>query len=363
VSYAAIQQLRALAEARPENREIRLFGTRSGSAARSIPELENLCPAPVILPRLGGVKTWAWTRWNGPAIEHFVGPCDIAHGLFHLLPAARRAKRVVTIHDLSFLRYPQYHTPDTVATHTRLVRHAVRYADAIVTVSESTRKEVIELLQASPDRVHTVPNGVDSTEFDQRPDGVRFARLQRELHLGDRFAVHLGTIEPRKNIVRLLEAFHTVRPTLGAGAQLLLIGRRGWLSEPIFDRIEHLSLGGAVIHAGHLDRADAAELLRRARLCVYPSMYEGFGLPVLEAMAAGTPVLTSNVSSLPEVAGDAAWLVDPFDTATLSEGLARVFTDDAVRDRLREAGRRQAARYSWNASAEALWALYDRLGL
>lgn len=361
VGYAAVRQTQALLDVAGSALRLTLFGTRPGSAASSIPELDRPGVRSLYLPRMGAVKMNLWTRWNAPGIERFVGPCDIAHGLFHLLPAARHAKRVVTIHDLSFLRYPQYHTEETVAVHTKLVQHAVAHADAIVAVSESTRSEIIALLNADPARIHVVPNGVDTAEFDQPNDDQRFAALQARLGLGNHYAVHLGTVEPRKNLVRLIEAFAAVRTRLGTNAQLLLIGKRGWLSEPIFARIDALGMKDYVIHGGHLARADIGELVRRAQVCVYPSLYEGFGLPVLEAMSAGTPVITSNTSSLPEVAGDAAWLVDPLDAGAIGEGLVRIFNDDGIRRQLSVAGRSRAQQFSWDASATALWTLYRQL--
>lgn len=360
VGYAAVRQAAALEALADEAVRLKLFATRSGGAADSIPEL--IAPL-TTLPRMGALKTYAWTRWNAPAIERITGPCDIAHGLFHLLPAARAAKRVVTIHDLSFLRYPQFHTKETVAVHTRLVRHAAREADAIVAVSASTRDEIVALLDAPGDKVHVVHNGVDAAEFAGPNDDARFARLRETLGLGERFIIHLGTVEPRKNVVRLIEAFASIRSRLGADVQLALIGKRGWLSDSVFARIDALNRGNAIVHAGHLDRADAAELLRRARICVYPSIYEGFGLPVLEAMAAGTPVIASNLSAIPEIAGDAAWLVDPFDDHALADGIARLFADEGLRGALSASGRERATRFTWSASAESLLALYRRLAL
>jgi glycosyltransferase involved in cell wall biosynthesis len=338
--------------------DLRLFATRSFHAARGLPELEGCFTQERIIPYAGHLKRMAWVHLNAPPLEWFVGPCDIAHGLFHLLPAARGAKRVVTIHDLSFLRFPEMHTLETTELHGAMVRHAAREADGIIAVSESTRSEIVELLDVDPARVHVVHNGFDTVELEGPLDEARWSALTKRMGIGSEYIIHLGTLEPRKNIVRLLQAYAQLRKRLDSCPPLLLVGKKGWLYDSIFDSIEELALADCVVHAGHLQRDDALTLLRGARLCVYPSLYEGFGLPVLEAMAAGAPVVTSNRSALAEVAGDAARLADPYNVDSIEEAMAAVLTDSALRESMVAAGADRAREWTWEGSARKLLEVY-----
>ena len=307
------------------------------------------------------LKIPMWTRLNWPPLEWFTGPIDIAHGLFDLLPAARRAPRLVTVHDLTYIRYPDAHTEQTVAVHSRMLRHAVRKADAIVAVSHSTKRDLEELMHAEPRKVHVVHNGVNIQEFSAQTDAAAFHRVRTRLGIEREFLVHLGTLEPRKNIPRLLQAYARVRDARADCPQLVLAGRAGWKCEPVFQTLETLSLPGDVLVAGYVDRAEAIALLQNAYACAYPSLCEGFGLPVLEAMAARTPVLTSTASSLPEVIGDAGILVDPESIDSIEAGLLELLDNPETARARTEAAFERAQQFTWARSAQALEQLYRRL--
>ncbi len=355
VGYAASNYVRALIE-RGGPLELRLFASSGRSAAHALEGFDGAAARRTAWwpTRL---KTPMWTRLEWPPMERFTGPIDIAHGMFHLLPAARHAKRVVTVYDLTGLRFPETHTRRSTALHTAMLSHAARRADAIVTMSQSCRNDLVELLGAHPDRIHVVPGGVDLDEFSTPFDaGVRV-----RLGIPETYFIYLGTIEPRKNLVRLIEAYAVVRDRLGEIPPLVIAGRPGWKTEAFDEAIERLKLGPQLILVGYLPRAETVMLLRGAMACLYPSLYEGFGLPALEAMAAGVPLLTSNVSSLPEVVGDTALMVEPESVESIAAGIEELLAKpEAARVRA-ERARARAETFTWGHSADILAAAYRNI--
>ncbi len=303
-------------------------------------------------------KNTLWTRAEWPPIEWLTGKCDIVHGGFHLLPPSRTAKRVVTVFDLAGMRREAIHDDADQAMHRHLLAHAIPRADGIFAISQSCRQDVIELLGADPAKVYVVPGGVFLDEFEAAPDGARMDALRATHGIRGDFLIHLGTLEPRKNLARLVTVYARLFERHGDLPQLVLAGGKGWMYEPIFEAIESHGLTEQIICTGYLSREDAVTLLHHAQACVYPSLYEGFGLPVLEAMAARTPVLTSNVSSLPEVIGDTGILVEPEDEASLEAGLTRLlFERDDEGDRISAASER-AQGMTWRHSAQRLLQSY-----
>ena len=299
-------------------------------------------------------KNALWTQYEWPPISWFTGETDIVHGAFHLLPPSRRAKRVVTIFDLAGMRRAAIHDDGELATHRKLLAHAVPRADGIFAISQSCRADVIELLDADPDKVYVVPGGVTLDEFQSPLDSTGLAEVRKRHGIEEDYLIHLGTLEPRKNLVRLVDVYARLNERHGALPQLVLAGGKGWMFEPIFEAIEKHGLGQRVKCTGYLDRVDAVALLGGARACVYPSLYEGFGLPVLEAMAAKTPVLTSNVSSLPEVIGETGILVDPESDASLEAGLSRLIFETSDEAERVEGAWQRAKSMTWAHSASIL---------
>lgn len=285
---------------------------------------------------------------------------DLLHGLAFATPLASACPTVVTVHDLSFLRFP-----DAFRRFNRLYLGAVtrvstRKAARVITVSESTRQDVIRWCGVPGERVVVVPNGVTEEFCPAPPAQVAEFRARRELP--ERFILFLGTLEPRKNLKRLLDAYaiwlrsHGTPPV---DAPLLVIaGAKGWFYETIFAQVNDLALNDRVLFPGYVPADELPWWYRAAELFVYPSLFEGFGLPVLEAIACGTPTITSNTSSLPEVAGDAALQVDPIDSEALAAAMARVLAEPALAEQMRAAGLRQAARFSWTRTAAETTAIY-----
>jgi glycosyltransferase involved in cell wall biosynthesis len=257
---------------------------------------------------------------------------------------------VVTVHDLAFHQHPEAYPRAGRLWHERATRIAVAEAALLVTPSSATARDLSDLYGVEPARVAVVPLGVDTTEGDT--GAAR--RLLTDLGVLGPFLLAVGTLEPRKNLRRLLNAFATLSEEL-PDHHLVVVGQVGWGPElpPTWDSVRIKlagRVGDPVLH-GLYGLADGL---------AYPSLYEGFGLPVLEAMAHGIPVLTSNRSSLPEVAGDAAVLVDPVSTESIATGLRSLVGDEALRARLRAAGPERAARFTWDVTAEATWTAYRR---
>jgi glycosyltransferase involved in cell wall biosynthesis len=283
---------------------------------------------------------------------------DLLHGLAYAAPLASGCPTVVSVHDLSFLRYPGAFRPFNRSYLSLVTRASARRAACVITASESTRQDIVSLIGVPEDRVAVVPDGVAPEFHPASPDET--TSFRQRAGLPERYILFLGTLEPRKNLVRLLEAYALLRswdreanrataaPSL---PPLVIAGGKGWSYQEIFDRVTGLGLADQVIFPGFVAAEDLPWWYRGAEIFVYPSLFEGFGLPVLEAMASGTPTITSNASSLPEVAGDGAILVNPEDTQQIAEAMQRVLTTPSLAAELRAAGIRRAAGFSWERTA------------
>jgi glycosyltransferase involved in cell wall biosynthesis len=299
---------------------------------------------------------WQRILWEQTRLAALTRRLDLLHGLAFASPLVAACPTIVTVHDLSFIRFPEAFRPFH-----RLYLHwitslSTRRARRVIAVSESTRRDVIQFFGVRAGRVVTVPNGVTAEFSPANADQV--ADFRRRRGLPDRFMLFLGTLEPRKNLVRLIDAYADWRRTGSASVKLVLAGGQGWYYEQIYARVVERGLGDDVFFPGYVPGAELPWWYRAAELFVYPSLFEGFGLPVLEAMACGTPVITSSSSSLPEVAGDSTLLVDPSDTAALTAAMTQVLTDQDRAADLRARGLQQAAGFSWSRTAEATVQVY-----
>ena len=284
---------------------------------------------------------------------------DVFHSTAYALPFLLPTRSVVTIHDLSFLLMPQALKRWNASYLAAMTRRAARQADRVICVSESTRRDVVRLLGIPEAKTRVVYHGIEP-EFRPLSD-AEVAAFRTRHGLPEQFALYLGTLEPRKNLPNLLHAYARARREHGVSTPLVLGGGKGWGYEVIFRLVEDLGLGDAVRFPGYLPLAELPLWYNAASLFAYPSRYEGFGMPALEAMASGTPVLTTDSSSLPEVVGDAALRVAPDDVAGMSEALGRALGDEALRRDLRERGLRQAARFTWESAARQTVDVYREL--
>lgn len=311
----------------------------------------TLRPLP-ISPRL---LTILWQRLRLPLrIEWFIGPLDIVHAPDFVLPPTK-ARTLLTIHDLTFLVEPACAEPNLRRYLSTAVPRSLQRANLIIVDSKATAGDLGRLYGIPRQRVRLLYPAVDE-RF--RPlTGDEVARVRERLHLPARFLLFVGTLEPRKNLVRLLQAFALLQnehPDL----HLLLAGRKGWLYDDIFAAVEQYHLSERVHFLDFVADEDLPALYNLAEAFVYPSLYEGFGFPVLEALACGTPVVTTKVSSLPEVAGTAAIFVDPLEPEDIADGIRTALSNPAS---LRMSGPQQAAAFRWERAGQELVAMYREL--
>lgn len=306
-------------------------------------------------PRLAWLLS---TRFlDGAALQPALWGSDIFHASNQVRHAPRGVKLTASIHDMTCWLMPELHTAANVKADQYFADRIWKRADALIAVSENTRQDAIKLVGLREDRVHTVHSGVSERFFQVTPDQAATARQQ--LQLNKPFALCLGTVEPRKNIDRLLDAWSQLPPDVREEYELIVAGPMGWAADHTVARLRSGMRG--VRHIGYVPEHLLAGLTAAACLFVYPSLYEGFGFPVAQAMAAGVAVLTSNVSSLPEVAGPGAALIDPLSVEDLRATLLRLLCSGTERAHLAQAGRAFAQRYRWTACAERSWRIFEQI--
>ncbi len=292
-------------------------------------------------------------------LDSLFGDADIFHATAHLLPRLRRVRSVFTLHDLAFLRYPETHLPVNRWFLTLMMPRFLRSADAIICVSQFTRDDAVRCYGLDDCRVTVIPEGVHPRFRPVQDPGI-LAAVRARYALPERFILFVSTIEPRKNLVTLWEAYR-VMLTEGRTENLVVVGKRGWLGQATFARLRELGLEDRVVFPGYVADADLPAIYSLAECFCFPSLFEGFGLAPLEALASGCPVVCSNSSSLPEVCGDAALLVPPTDVQGLTSALRQLLDDPLLRDDLRARGLRQAARFTWRKTAERTLEVYRKV--
>lgn len=320
-------------------------------------EHPNVTPRP--LPLTERLLTIVWQRLRLPLrVETFVGRADVVHGTDFVLPPTR-ARTLLSIHDFAYIIHPETAQPELRRYLGRVVPRNVRRATHIHVNSSATQHDLERLLGVARQRSTIVYSGSGSDYWPRSDAAV--AELKARLGLPNRYLLNVGTVQPRKNIVRLLQAYALLRDD-AAAVPLVIAGKRGWLAEPIYAAVETYNLQDRIIFLDFVAEADLPTLYSGAAAMVYPSLYEGFGVPIVEAQACGTPVITSNVSCLPEVAGDAALLIDPHDVTALAAAMRRVLSEPQLAAAMREAGRVQAAKFSWHDTGLGILDLYERIG-
>jgi len=284
---------------------------------------------------------------------------DVLHSPDFIPPFKRNCKSVITIHDLNFLLYPHFLTPES-ARYYGQIDQAVRRCDHIVAVSESTKRDIIRLTGA-PEHKITVVYEAAHPMYRPLRDTELCDQVRAKFGIAHDFVLFMSTIEPRKNVPTLLMAYKQLVENYHTDVELLLGGEKGWLFDEVFALVGKLGLQERVRFLGHVSPEDLVGLYNAARVLVHPAFYEGFGLTPLEAMACGTPVIVSNTSSLPEVVGDAALLVDPTDVDGMAVAIWRVLSDDTLRQSLVNKGLKRARHFSWKKAAQETLEIYRRL--
>jgi glycosyltransferase involved in cell wall biosynthesis len=320
-------------------------------------------------------RLWTHVRLSWEMASH---PPDVLFVPSHVLPLVHPLRSVVTIHDLGYHYYPEAHTLFQNVYLRWSTRYNAHAATRVLADSEATRLDLVHHYHVPQERIAVVYPGRDEG-LSPVTDPAVLAAVRTRYNLCGPYVLYVGTLHPRKNLVRLVQAFASVlqclsgRPGRGSepgpgsqfpvpDLQLVLAGQKGWLYDDVAAQVRKLGLDGRVILTGYVPDDDLPALLSGALAFVFPSLYEGFGLPVLEAMACGTPVVCSNVSSLPEVVGDAALMVDPLDIDSLAKGLVAAVTDDMLRHELIERGFQQMRRFSWRRCAQETLQVLEDVG-
>ncbi len=318
---------------------------RALRAARTVERVVRWIP--------GRVVQGLWKHGLPPAFERLAGAADVYHFPNFILPPLGNSAAVATIHDVSFLRFPETTERGNLRYLRARIGATAARADAIITDSRFSADEIHDLLGVAREKLHPIHLGVDPAM--RAPSADETAAVRRRRGLERPYILTVGTIEPRKNIVFLIEVFERLEEY---GGELVVVGRRGWKFGPIFERMRSSPRAVAIRHLEGLADADLRALYAAADVFVFPSLYEGFGLPPLEAMACGAPVVAAATGSLPEVLGDGADLVKGFDADEWALHLRRVLSDSAYREGLKERGLRRAAGYRWEETARRTMEVY-----
>jgi glycosyltransferase involved in cell wall biosynthesis len=304
------------------------------------------------------VNRLLWEQVGLPTLVRREG-IDLLHSLHYTRPLMLPVRSVVTFHDMTFFLFPHLHTRSKRIYFPQAIRASAQKADALLAVSESTRLDAIRLLEIPGDRITTTPLGVDPAFCPSR-DPIRLSGIRSKYHLPEKFILYVGLIEPRKNLPLLIRAYKRMLED-GIEHKLVIVGRYGWMYDQVLEQISALEIGESVHFTGYVERSDLPFVYNSASIFAYPTIYEGFGLPVLEAMACGVPVVTSAVSSLPEIVADAGVLVLPQDEQALCSAVLEILRDEALQCRLSVAGIKQAGLFTWEKTAQATLEVYQRV--
>jgi glycosyltransferase involved in cell wall biosynthesis len=309
-----------------------------------------------------GYKPWRMAVWLGQlaglGFNRLVPGAELFHATEHLLPPFRDLPTVLTVHDMIFKLFPEHQKRLNYWYLNATMPLYCRRAGAIITVSESSKQDIVMHYGINPGKVTVVYEAAAPEFVPASPEAKD--EVRRRYGLPEQYLIHVGTIEPRKNLTRLVEALQCLRER-GLTIPLLVVGGKGWLYDDFFRRLENLEVRDSVFFPGYVPSADLPVLYSAARLAVMSSVYEGFGLPVLEAMACGTPVVSSNSSSLPEFGGEAARYFDPYDVEAMASTIQGVWSDDELRAEMGRQGLAQADKFSWERAAEETLQVYGGL--
>jgi len=314
------------------------------------------------LPGRALLRGWQYLHW--PPAEMLLGPVDLVHAPASYIMPVRAARRVVTVHDIYFKYAPQHVEPYGGGYFAQTFERGLERVEHVIAVSEFTREELLKFYPLDPHRISVVPNAVDPRRFNPEPLAEDPAII-KGLGVAPPYLLCVATIEPRKNLITLIEAYARARQILRAGGQrlprLVITGQPGWGIKALTARVSEALLQDMVTVTGYLEDRLLPALYRQALGFVFPSIYEGFGMPVLEAMACGCPAAVAKAASLPEIAGDAAAYFNPRDSDSMARALTRFVTDPHWRGDLREAGLRRAREFTWATTARKTLEVYRQV--
>ncbi len=355
---AALELLKSLLALDDQNR-YKLFGWSYSMDFAEIRKLsrENVKMSLARIP--GPIKRFYWNRVRILPVTWFVGEFDIFHGMEPLLPEVGKRKSIASVYDLSYKRFPEFFEKHVLRWDNSIAR-SMRNASAIVVPSQHTKADLLEFFKIPEEKVHVIHLPI-SEMFHVRTGPDRDEAVVSKFGLQFPFALFVGTLEPRKNIVALVKAFESAHREKSMNLHLVLVGKRGWLSREIFDALDSSAVRDRIHYLEYVADEDIASLYRLAQFLVYPSMYEGYGLPVLEAMASGLPVLTSRSSSLKEIAEGAAMLVDPTNPDQLAHAIGELAHKEILRRELSKRGLERVKMFSAESAGKKVLDLYKLL--
>lgn len=337
----------------------RLFVAGASSQSLSEPPGSNFAWCSTRISATWLARLWHRARIPLP-VTVWTGPVKLYHATnFVLPPVPQNVKTILTIHDVSYVRVPEAASPRLKVYLDRMVPDSIRRADHVIADSAATKADLIELYNTPPEKISVLLSSVDP-RFSPDSSGDSLT-IRNKYHIEDTdYLFAIGTVQPRKNYSRIIHALKVLRQQ-GYELSLVIAGGKGWLEDEMYQTLDETEMQQHVKLIGFADDEDLPALYREAACVVFPSLYEGFGFPVLESMACGTPVITSNVSSLPEVAGDAALMVDPLDTSALIEAIRRVLDDEHLRQTMIKCGLEQVKRFTPQRTGEALHRIYSQV--
>lgn len=281
---------------------------------------------------------------------------DIYHFFNFIIPKNIKGKVIVTIYDTVFFSAPE--TMGGMKTISEY-KYAAERSDLIITISENAKADIIKHFNIDEKKIKIVTPGIDLQKYSYKYSKSELENIRKKYNLPKNYILYLGTIEPRKNIERIVKAFKKYKKEINNDLKLVIVGRKGWKYDNIMKLIE--SMGTDIIITGYIDEEDKVPIYKLAQIFVFPSLYEGFGMPILEAMASKTPVITSNISSMPEVAGNAGMLVDPFNENEIFEAYKKILSDDELKKEMVQKGLEQAKKFEWKKSVEMLEKIYEEI--
>jgi glycosyltransferase involved in cell wall biosynthesis len=336
-----------------------LWGWSNSLDKRSINDLKSVNVKIKTATVPGFIKRFYWNSLKFPDIQTFTGDFDIFHSIEPLMPPAKKKKVVITVHDLAYKKFPKYFN-QSVLKWDKYIEQNVHKADAIVVQSQQTRNDLIEIFKVRPDIIKIINLPVNAV-FHSNPNDSTKNEIKKKYNLLSPFALFVGTLEPRKNIPTLIRAFEQLHKSGASDLILVVVGKSGWLYDEIINSINNSVVKNKILYLNYLPEKDLAIIYRLATFFVYPSFYEGYGVPVLEAMASGTPVITSNNSSLKEIAEGAAMLVDPTDVEALAEAMANLSDNQSLREELSKKGLERIKLFNHKTAADKVLNIYKQL--
>lgn len=307
----------------------------------------------------GSVKRFYYNKFRYPEISFFLGDFNIFHSVEPLVPPLKNNKLVLTVHDLAFKKFPQYFESHVLRWEKYIARN-IESADAIIVQSIQTKNDLVEIFRVEKEKIHLVQLPISVIFNNIR--NLEFENLIREKYnLYNPFVLFVGTIEPRKNIPSLIKAFEIIKKTNKIELDLVIVGKAGWKCKEIMNLMAKSEFKNEIKYLNYLEEEHLAAIYRMAMVFVYPSFYEGYGVPVLEAMASGVPVITSDTSSLKEIANGSAILVDPYNIEQIYESILKLYYDTSLRDKFSEAGMRRVKFFDAKTAAEKIFNLYNKI--